>query len=115
MESKMQEMNALQVHQYLQTAEQKPLLLDVREPWEFDICHIEGSKHIPMQKIPGVINQLATEQEEQDRDIIVICHHGIRSRMVARFLEQADLSGIINLSGGVNQWAQQVDPQMPVY
>ena len=106
----MQEMSALEIHQYLQKTEEKPLLLDVREPWEYDICHIEGSQLIPMNTIRNELDQL-----EPDQKTIVICHHGIRSRMVAYFLEQADFTNVINLSGGVNQWARQVDPEMAVY
>lgn len=106
----MQEMSAQQVHQYLQSSNNNPILLDVRELWEYKICHIEGSQLIPMRNIPSELNQLEPEQET-----IVICHHGIRSRIVGQFLEQADFTNIINLSGGVNQWAQQVDTKMPVY
>jgi rhodanese-related sulfurtransferase len=106
----MQEMSPLQVYNYLQTNTNKPLLLDVREPWEYDICHIEGSKLIPMQRIPSHLDQLDPQQET-----IVICHHGIRSKIVSNFLEQAQFKNIINLSGGVNSWAQEVDPVMPSY
>ncbi|MDX2506547.1 MAG: rhodanese-like domain-containing protein [Gammaproteobacteria bacterium] len=106
----MQEMSAQQVHNYLQQTTSIPLLLDVREPWEFDICHINGSELIPMQSIPGQLPQL-----DPEREIIVICHHGIRSRMVGQFLEQAQFKNVINLSGGVTAWAQQVEPKMPTY
>jgi len=103
-------MSPQQVFNYLQTNTSKPLLLDVREPWEYDICHIEGSHLIPMQRIPAKINQLDPLQET-----IVICHHGIRSKIVSSFLEQAQFKDIINLLGGVNTWAQEVDPAMASY
>ena len=106
----MQEMSALEVSEYLQQTETKPFLLDVREPWEFDICRIEGAKLIPMRTVPGNIEQLDPQQET-----IVICHHGIRSRMVGKFLEQADFINIINLSGGMAQWYQQVDSSIATY
>ncbi len=106
----MQEMNPQQVYQYLQTSENNPRLLDVRERWEFDICRIEGAEHIPMGTIPQQLDKLDPAQE-----IIVICHHGVRSRMVGRFLEQEKFSNIINLSGGVAAWAQSVDPAMATY
>lgn len=107
----MQEMSALELHEYLQSKDNTPLLLDVREPWEFNLCRIEGSTLIPMQSMVREYKQLEPEQET-----VVICHHGIRSRMVGQFLEQqADFTNIINLSGGVNQWAQQIDPDMPIY
>lgn len=106
----MQEMSALQVHKYLQTTSNKPLLLDVREPWEYKICKIAGSELVPMQTIP---HELATLDPGQET--IVICHHGVRSRMVGQFLEQAQFKNVINLSGGVTAWAQQVDPDMSIY
>ncbi len=87
-----------------------PLLLDVREPWEFKYCQIEGSRSIPMREIPQAAQELDPEQE-----IVVICHHGVRSMQVAYFLEHAGFSKIINLTGGVAAWAQEVDPRMPVY
>ncbi|MCW8929588.1 MAG: rhodanese-like domain-containing protein [Gammaproteobacteria bacterium] len=106
----MQEMSPQQVHEYLEMTEKSPLLLDVREHWEYEICHIEGSELIPMQTIPNQLDKLDPEQE-----IIVICHHGVRSRMVGQFLEQARFKNIRNLSGGVAAWAQEVDRSMPTY
>ncbi len=106
----MQEMTPQQVYDYLQKNTNKPLLLDVREPWEYQICRIEGSELIPMQKIPSHLNKLDPKQET-----IVICHHGVRSRMVVQFLEQAQFENVINLSGGVNAWAQSVELDMPSY
>lgn len=106
----MLEMNVKEIHEYLKTTDSNPVLLDVREQWEYEICHIEGSKLIPMQTIPQQLEQLDPEQET-----IVICHHGVRSRMVGQFLEQAQFNNIINLGGGVNAWAQHIDPSMPSY
>ncbi|MCU7835594.1 MAG: sulfurtransferase [gamma proteobacterium symbiont of Taylorina sp.] len=106
----MQEMSPQQVYEYLQTTTEKPLLLDVRENWEFDICHIEDSELFPMHTIPGQLDKL-----DPDQETIVICHHGIRSRMVGQFLEQAQFKNIINLSGGVTAWAQSVDSSMTTY
>jgi len=103
-------MSPQQVNEYLQTKTNTPLLLDVREPWEYDICHIKGSKLIPMQRIPSHLNQLDPQQET-----IVICHHGIRSKIVSNFLEQAEFKRVINLTGGVNTWAQEVDLSMTSY
>ncbi len=105
----MHEYSAQQLYDYLQTDE-KPLLLDVREPWEYEVCHIQGSKLIPMQTIPAKISQL-----DPDQETVVICHHGVRSRMVGRFLQQAGFKNVINLAGGVKSWAEQVDTNMPVY
>ncbi len=106
----MREYNALFLKDYLDTCDNQPLLLDVRQPWEFDVCKIDNSVLMPMSQIPAEIESLNSE-----RETVVICHHGIRSRSVGRFLEQAGFSNIINLSGGVAQWAQTVDQKMPTY
>jgi rhodanese-related sulfurtransferase len=106
----MQEMTPRQVHEYLETTTNNPLLLDVRENWEYDICHIKGSELIPMQTIPKQLDDL-----DPNREIIVVCHHGVRSRMVVQFLEQAQFKNVSNLSGGVAAWAQVVDRSMSTY
>lgn len=106
----MQEFSALQVHEYIQSQSAAPLLLDVREPWEYQICHIDGSQLIPMNQIPNKLSEFSPEQE-----MIIICHHGIRSRMVANYLVNNGFTKIINLTGGVAAWAEQVDSQMAVY
>lgn len=106
----MREMSPQEVDKYLQGTTNQPFLLDVREPWEYNICRIEGAQLIPMQSIPVHLSKLDPKQE-----IIVICHHGIRSRMVAQFLEQSQFENVINLSGGVNAWSQYVDLEMPRY
>jgi rhodanese-related sulfurtransferase len=98
----------LQAH--LAASTEPPLLLDVREPWEFEICHIAGSTLMPMRGIPAALGQLAP-----DRETVVICHHGIRSRQVAWYLERAGFPRVVNLSGGVDAWAREVDADMAVY
>lgn len=89
---------------------EKPVLLDVREPWEFDTCHIPGSQLMPMSSVPAQQEALNPEQP-----VVCICHHGARSMQVAAFLERAGFSRVINLTGGVHGWALQVDPGMPTY
>lgn len=106
----MREFSATELHGYLDTAAEQPLLLDVREPWEFDKASINGSTLIPMRSVPHQLQEL-----HSDRETIVICHHGIRSRMVCRFLESQGFSNVINLRGGVAAWAADVDRQMPTY
>lgn len=87
-----------------------PLLLDVREPNEFAYCHIQGAVPMPMQTVPARMTEL-----EEEAPVVCICHHGMRSMQVARFLEQHGYANVINLTGGVHAWAQQVDPDMPTY
>ena len=87
-----------------------PQLLDVREPWEFQISHIAGSLHIPMGQIPA-----RAEELDAQSDVVVICHHGARSAQVAVYLEKQGFARVHNLLGGVDAWARSVDPAMPVY
>lgn len=87
-----------------------PLLLDVREPWEFDYCRIEGSVLVPMGTIPSEYHHL-----DPARETVVICHHGVRSRQVAHFLERVGFDNIFNLAGGVDAWAREVDVHMQTY
>lgn len=104
----MRRMTAPQLAAHLESA--SPLLLDVREAWEFDICHIDGSVNLPMAQIPQNVDDLIEADE-----IVVICHHGIRSQHVIWFLQQQLDQPLINLDGGVDAWAREVDPDMPVY
>ncbi|MGI4720465.1 MAG: rhodanese-like domain-containing protein [Janthinobacterium lividum] len=91
-------------------AQEQPLLLDVRENWEFETCHIAGSTQIPMHLIPLRAGELPDE-----REIVCICHHGARSMQVASFLERNGFENVTNLTGGIHAWAVQVDPSMPKY
>jgi rhodanese-related sulfurtransferase len=101
-------MSASELAAHLQQA--TPLLLDVREPWEFDICHIAGSSNLPMGQIAQRMDELP-----QSAEIIVICHHGVRSRQVIGFLQGQIDASLINLDGGVDAWAREVDRDMPLY
>ena len=87
-----------------------PVLLDVREPWEFERGCIEGAVLIPMRTIPSRLSKL-----NDDAPIVCICHHGARSMQVAHFLEQHGFSEVSNLTGGVDAWSRQVDASLPIY
>ncbi|MGB0846091.1 MAG: rhodanese-like domain-containing protein [Thiolinea sp.] len=84
-------------------------LLDVREPWEYETVHIEGSTLIPL-------GQLAQQYEKLDKSIpiAVICHHGIRSAHACYFLEKSGFE-TINIRGGIDLWARELDASMPLY
>jgi rhodanese-related sulfurtransferase len=103
-------MTVVQLKAYLDSTREPPLLLDVREPWEYGICALEGARLIPMRQVPGALNQL-----NPARETVVICHHGIRSRQVALYLEHQGFSKVINLEGGMAAWARDVDRKMPTY
>lgn len=88
------------------------LILDVREDEEVDLCVLPNSLHIPMNLIPLRQNELP-----DDTDIIIHCHHGIRSQYVIAYLIDAgfDEDRLFNLSGGIDAWAKQIDAQMTQY
>ena len=104
----MQKMQVTELASYLIRA--KPLLLDVREPWEFETCSIADSINIPMGQVPQNIERIRDAEE-----CVVICHHGVRSAHVIQFLQQQNCENLVNLEGGVDAWARQVDLDMPVY
>ena len=101
-------MDAVQLAKYLQ--QNSPLLVDVREPWEFEICHINGSVNIPMGQIPLQLNLF-----RHSNQTVVICHHGVRSLRMIQYLQQQAIDNLVNLDGGVDAWARQVDSDMPLY
>ncbi|MBL4743758.1 MAG: rhodanese [Cycloclasticus sp.] len=102
--------SAIELNSLLQSDDKKPLLLDVREPNEYEYCHIDNSMLMPMQSIPNQLDQLP-----KDEMIVTICHHGMRSQQVAQFLLDNGFSHVTNLSGGVHAWATSVDNDMPTY
>jgi rhodanese-related sulfurtransferase len=104
----MQRFSAQQLAEYLK--HNQPQLIDVREPWEYDICHLPNSILLPMRQVPSSLERFQSAQES-----VIICHHGIRSLQVANFLAMQDINNTINLDGGVAAWARDVDPEMPVY
>jgi len=89
---------------------EKPLLLDVREPWEFERARIAGAELVPMREIAGRLDEI-----NPARPIVAICHHGGRSLQVALFLEKNGYNKVHNLAGGVDGWSKTVDPAVPVY
>lgn len=89
---------------------EQPLLLDVREPAEYAICHLDQAELVPMRTIPAHLDNF-----KQDQPIVCICHLGGRSAQVASFLEQQGFTNVINLTGGMHAWATSIDTSMPTY
>jgi rhodanese-related sulfurtransferase len=91
-----------------------PLLLDVREPWEFQAAAITlpGARtlHMPMNQVPQRLAELDPAQP-----VLCICHHGMRSAQVVAFLERAGFDSVYNLAGGIDAWSLQIDPSVPRY
>ena len=85
-------------------------LLDVREPHEFQFAHIAGSVLIPLNQIPNRLSDLDPQQE-----IIVICHHGMRSLQAANYLVQSGYKNIANLTGGIDVWSCNCDNSVRRY
>lgn len=85
-------------------------LLDVREPFEREAASIEPSLHIPMREVATRLSEIPT-----DRTVVVYCHSGVRSLMVASYLESHGFRGIGNLRGGIDAWSLDVDPNVPRY
>ncbi len=92
----------------------RPLLLDVREPWEFALASIVvddlTTLHLPMNEIPARLGTLDPQQP-----VVCICHHGVRSAHVAAFLEREGFEAVWNLAGGIDAWSAQVDAAVPRY
>lgn len=88
------------------------LLLDCREPDEYAIARIEGSRLIPMQEIPL---RLAELEGWRDKPLVVHCHHGVRSLRVVEFLRSKGFATAQSLAGGIEAWSVEVDAGVPRY
>ena len=88
----------------------RPLLLDVREPHELEISHLEGATLIPLGQLASRLSELDTA-----REMVVFCKGGTRSARALELLLSAGFRKVKNLQGGINAWAEQVDRSLPVY
>tara|TARA_B100001013_G_scaffold329279_1_gene243492 strand:+ start:3062 stop:4210 length:1149 start_codon:yes stop_codon:yes gene_type:complete len=86
------------------------VLIDVREPHEWDICQIEGAQLMPLSSFAEHLNQLNSAQE-----VVLHCHRGVRSMRALQFLHQAGFRKLKNLAGGIDDWAVKIEPDMPRY
>ena len=86
------------------------VLLDVREKWEFDLCHIPNSIHMPVTEVSSKISSFS-----KTGSIIIICHNGRRSLHVGLEFIKKGFNNVINLKGGVDQWADDIDNSMAKY
>jgi rhodanese-related sulfurtransferase len=86
------------------------VLLDVREAEELDICRLDGAAHIPLSELTARCDEL-----DPERTVVCICHHGRRSAMAAGLLLERRFRRVINLTGGIDAWAEEVDPAMARY
>ena len=86
-------------------------LLDVREPWEFATAKMPGAKLMPMGEVPSRAHQ----ELDRDENIIVVCHHGVRSMNVTVWLRQQGFEKAQSMRGGIDGWSRRVDQKVPVY
>jgi rhodanese-related sulfurtransferase len=92
----------------------KPIsLIDVREPNEWAISRIEGASLVPMNTVPA--NLQALEGHADSSDLIVYCHHGVRSLQVVAWLREKGIENCLSMSGGIDRWSLEVDPNVPRY
>ena len=87
-----------------------PVLLDVREPWEYRIARIAGSRLVPLGSLPAALSTLDPEAE-----YVLLCHHGVRSLTGVHLLRERGLTRVAHLAGGIDAWSTEVDPSVPRY
>ncbi|MDT8424711.1 MAG: rhodanese-like domain-containing protein [Methyloprofundus sp.] len=105
-----QQISPIYLQQQLLENPEAFFLLDVREPFEYQIASLQNSVLIPMNQIPERFQEL-----DKNQPIVVICHHGIRSEQVAYYLVQQGFEKIFNLTGGIHAWANTCDEKMALY
>ena len=86
------------------------LLIDVREPEEYELARVEGARLLPL----SLFNEWAPSLD-RERETVFMCHHGVRSAQVCAFLARQGFTNIYNLAGGIDRWSEEVDPSVPRY
>lgn len=105
----LKELTPKQVQQRLKDG--MPLtIIDVREPWELQICRLESALHIPMNDIPDALERIPREG-----DVVIMCHSGGRSAQVALWLTMQGFTNVYNMAGGIDRWSVEVDSTVPRY
>ncbi|HTZ56901.1 MAG TPA: rhodanese-like domain-containing protein [Acidobacteriaceae bacterium] len=105
------EITARDVADRISSGEKELILLDVREPWEFQTAQIAGSRLVPMGEIPSRVFQ----EFDPEAHIVTICHSGVRSLNVAVWMRNQGFEKVQSLSGGIDSWSREVDPAVPRY
>jgi sulfur-carrier protein adenylyltransferase/sulfurtransferase len=104
------EISVVDARQRREAAPDRALIIDVREPYELDICSVEGAEHIPMRRIPEHADSLP-----RDKHLMILCHSGVRSMRVTEFLRSRGLHAVSNIAGGIDAWAEEIEPGMRRY
>jgi rhodanese-related sulfurtransferase len=106
----MKSLSAIELKEKLASGEEL-LLIDVREPFEYEICHLTGAQLIPLGSIPTNLKSI-----DSSKTVIVYCHHGVRSAHAINYLKQATgTDNFYNLEGGIDAWSVEADPSTPRY
>ena len=87
-----------------------PLVIDVREKWENELCSLPGSTLIPLGSLPQHLAELP-----KDRTIVLHCHHGGRSGRATAYLMAQGYDKVFNLTGGIHGWSTRIDPSVKTY
>lgn len=104
------ELSVVEAKCLLDEDSKRVVLIDVREPWETEICRIQKAELIPMRQIPDKLASLPT-----DRHLLILCHHGSRSRNVTEYLRRHGFAAVSNVTGGIAAWADSIEPDMQRY
>lgn len=106
------EVTPKQAHELL-SAESRAVLIDVREPQEFALSRIDNCLLIPMQTIPSELQKLEALADE--KDLLILCHHGVRSLQVTAWLRARGLENCYSIAGGIDRWSREIDTTIPTY
>ncbi|MBS0631044.1 MAG: molybdopterin-synthase adenylyltransferase MoeB [Verrucomicrobia bacterium] len=104
------EVTVTEARQLLDTAADRTLLVDVREPFEIEICQIKDAELIPLRQIPEHVGALP-----KDKHLLMLCHHGRRSLNATEFLRANGYTAVSSIAGGIDAWAEQIEPTMVRY
>jgi adenylyltransferase/sulfurtransferase len=105
------ELSVTYVSELLASGKAKPRLIDCREQDEWDICHIEGAELMPLSNFVEAAGKLT----DKDAHLVVYCHHGMRSLRATHWLRQQGFANTQSMSGGIDAWADMIEPEMRRY
>ncbi len=107
----MHQLSAIELSKLLESPmADRPVVIDVREPWEWALAKLDGAMLLPMQQIPARIQEI-----DSTHPTVIICHHGMRSLQVVAYLQRQGFNNLHNLQGGIDAWSRTVDRSVPTY
>lgn len=109
----MREVGVAELHR-MRSAGEPVLVLDVRQPEEVAVATLPGAMVVPMGELPARLEAVRASRPAGS-PLVVMCHHGVRSRMAALYLASAGFDGVASLAGGIDAWSREIDPTIPRY